>query len=68
MYMNYVPLGNSDLLVSRICMGCMGFGDANVGQHKWVLNEEASRSIIRHGLEVGINFFDTAAAYQSGTS
>ncbi len=66
--MKYTKLGNSDLTVSRICMGCMGFGDAQNGQHSWTLDEEHSREIIRHGLELGINFYDTAIAYQSGTS
>ncbi len=66
--MKYTKLGNSDLEVSRICMGCMGFGDASNGQHSWTLDEEHSREIIRHGLDLGINFFDTAVAYQSGTS
>lgn len=66
--MQYTKLGNSDLTVSRICMGCMGFGDPNSGQHSWTLDEEHSREIIRHGLELGINFFDTAIGYQSGTS
>ena len=66
--MQYTTLGNSDLNVSRICMGCMGFGDAKNGQHSWTLDEEHSREIIRRGLELGINFFDTAIAYQNGTS
>ncbi len=64
----YEKLGNSDLNVSRICMGCMGFGDASKGQHSWTLDEEHSREIIRYGLERGINFFDTAIGYQGGTS
>ena len=66
--MKYTKLGKSDLIVSRICMGCMGFGDPGQGQHAWTLDEEHSREIIKHGLEMGINFFDTAIAYQSGTS
>ena len=66
--MKRIPLGNSQLFVSRICMGCMGFGDANNGQHSWTLDEEHSREIIRRGLELGVNFFDTAIGYQSGTS
>lgn len=66
--MQYSRLGNSDLHVSRICMGCMGFGDAFRGQHSWTIDEEHSRTIIKRGLELGINFFDTALAYQSGTS
>ncbi len=66
--MKYTTLGTSDLKVSRVCMGCMGFGDPARGQHSWTLDEENSRRIIRRGLELGVNFFDTAIAYQSGTS
>ena len=66
--MKYTLLGNSDLNVSRICMGCMGFGDAAKGQHSWTLDEEHSREIIKRGLDLGVNFYDTAIAYQSGTS
>jgi len=54
--------------VSRICLGCMGFGDAEHWVHKWVLNEANSRPIIRKALELGINFFDTANVYSSGVS
>ena len=66
--MKYITLGNSDLNVSRICMGCMGFGDAANGQHSWTIDEEHSREIIKRGLELGVNFYDTAIGYQSGTS
>ena len=66
--MQYTRLGNSELTVSRICMGCMGFGDAAKGQHSWTVDEAATREIIQYGLEKGINFYDTAIAYQSGTS
>lgn len=66
--MKYTQLGNSDVRVSRICMGCMGFGDASNGQHSWTLDEAHSREIIQRGLELGVNFFDTAIGYQSGTS
>lgn len=66
--MEYTKLGNSELSVSRICMGCMGFGNAGTGQHSRTLDEEHSREIIKRGLELGVNFFDTAIAYQSGTS
>ena len=66
--MQYTKLGNSDLIVSRICIGCMGFGDAKSGQHSWTLDEAASREIIKKGLELGVNFFDTAIGYQGGTS
>ena len=66
--MKYIKLGNSDLNVSRICMGCMGFGDSGRGQHSWTIDEEHTREIIKRGLELGVNFYDTAIAYQSGTS
>ena len=66
--MKYTKLGNSDLNVSRICMGCMGFGNAQTGQHSWTIDEESSREIIKRGLELGVNFFDTAIGYQNGTS
>ena len=66
--MDYVQLGNSNLSVSRICLGCMGFGDPNKGGHAWTLDQEATSAIISHALDQGINFFDTAIAYQGGTS
>lgn len=66
--MEYVKLGNSDLNVSRICLGCMGFGDSSSGMHTWTLDEEQSTEIIKKALKNGINFFDTAIAYQNGTS
>lgn len=66
--MKYKKLGNSDLIVSNICLGCMGFGDSTKGQHSWTLNENDSEKIIKYALEKGINFFDTAIAYQGGTS
>ena len=66
--MEYVKLGNSDLNVSRICLGCMGFGDASIGQHSWTVGEEPTREIIRRSLDLGVNFFDTAIASQLGTS
>lgn len=66
--MEYTKLGNSDLTVSRICMGCMGFGDPRTGQHSWTIGEERSREVLRQALELGINFFDTAIGYQNGTS
>ena len=66
--MEYIQLGNSDLKVSRICLGCMGFGDAKNGQHTWTIDEQHTREIVKKALDEGINFFDTAIAYQSGTS
>jgi aryl-alcohol dehydrogenase-like predicted oxidoreductase len=64
----YAKLGNTGMDVSRICLGCMGFGDAERWIHKWVLNEEDSRPIIKHALDLGINFFDTANVYSLGRS
>src|ERR671932_167787 len=66
--MEFTKLGNTGMDVSRICLGCMGFGDAERWIHKWVLNEENSRPIIKKALELGINFFDTANVYSLGTS
>jgi aryl-alcohol dehydrogenase-like predicted oxidoreductase len=66
--MEYARLGNTGMKVSRICLGCMGFGDATRWVHKWVLNEEDSRPVIKKALEMGINFFDTANVYSIGVS
>src|ERR671917_692229 len=66
--MDYTKLGNTGMEVSRICLGCMGFGDAERWVHKWVLDEEHSRPIIQKALELGINFFDTANVYSLGRS
>ena len=66
--MEYTKLGNTGMDVSRICLGCMGFGDAERWIHKWVLDEENSRPIIQKALELGINFFDTANVYSIGKS
>ena len=66
--MEYVKLGNTGLDVSKICLGCMSFGDADKWIHDWVLDEEDSRKIIKKALDLGINFFDTANVYSLGTS
>ena len=66
--MKYTNLSNTDLRVSRICLGCMGFGDSGAGMHSWTLDYDQSKEIIKHALEQGINFFDTAMSYQNGTS
>ena len=66
--MDYTKLGNTGLDVSRLCLGCMGFGDAERWVHKWVLDEENSRPVIKRALELGINFFDTANVYSLGVS
>ena len=66
--MEYVKLGNSELEVSRLCVGCMSFGDPASKMHAWTLNPEESEAIIKHALDLGINFFDTANTYSAGTS
>lgn len=66
--MEYVKLGNSELEVSRLCLGCMSFGDSATKFHAWTLNAEESEKVIKHALDLGINFFDTANVYSAGTS
>lgn len=66
--MEYVKLGNSDIQVSRFCVGCMSYGDPASNMHAWTLNPEESETIIKHALDLGINFFDTANTYSAGTS
>jgi aryl-alcohol dehydrogenase-like predicted oxidoreductase len=66
--MEYVKLGNTGLDVSRLCLGCMGFGEKERWAHPWVIDEESSRSVIKKALDLGINFFDTANVYSDGTS
>jgi len=66
--MQYNTLGKTDLKVSRLCLGCMTFGEPDRGKHAWTLPEESSRPIIKHALEGGINFFDTANSYSDGSS
>ena len=66
--MKYTILGNSDLEVSELCLGCMSFGEADRGQYGWTLDQEASTEIIRRAYECGINFFDTSNNYSGGTS
>ncbi|POP46746.1 aldo/keto reductase [Superficieibacter electus] len=66
--MQYNMLGKTDLRVSRLCLGCMTFGEPDRGKHAWTLPEESSRPIIQRALEGGINFFDTANSYSDGSS
>jgi len=66
--MKYTRLGKTGLEVSRLCLGCMSFGEPNRGNHEWSLSEEDSRPIIRKAFEAGINFFDTANVYSLGSS
>lgn len=66
--MEYTRLGRTGLEVSRLCLGCMSYGDPNRGNHAWTLPEAESRPFIRKALELGINFFDTANVYSDGSS
>ncbi|MET0295736.1 MAG: aldo/keto reductase, partial [Phenylobacterium sp.] len=66
--MKYANLGNSGLQVSRICLGCMTYGENQSGGHQWTLNAEQSRPFFVQAIESGINFFDTANAYSGGSS
>ena len=66
--MQYVKLGRSGLDVSPICIGAMTYGEPSRGHPVWSLDEEASRPLIRHAIEQGINFFDTANMYSQGSS
>lgn len=66
--MEYIQLGGSDLTVSRLCVGCMSFGNPETKFHAWTLGADESEAIIRHALDLGINFFDTANVYSAGTS
>lgn len=66
--MEYVKVGNTGLEVSRLCLGCMSYGDPGRGSHEWTLDEEHSRRLIHKALDAGINFFDTANVYSDGTS
>ena len=66
--MKTLPLGNTDLTVSRLCLGCMTYGEPQRGRHAWTLPEESSRPLIKQALDAGINFFDTANSYSDGSS
>lgn len=66
--MEYTKLGNSGITVSKLCVGCMSFGDPASKMHAWTLNPQESETLIKHALELGINFFDTANVYSGGTS
>jgi aryl-alcohol dehydrogenase-like predicted oxidoreductase len=66
--MEYIKLGKSDLNVSRLCLGCMSFGELSEGWHEWVLNQEQTDEMIKKALDLGINFFDTANIYGKGSS
>ncbi len=66
--MQYTRLGNTGLKVSRICLGCMGFGDPTDSMHNWSVPLEQALPQIQKALDLGINFFDTADIYQNGDS
>lgn len=66
--MEYTRLGRTGLKVSKLCLGCMTYGEPQRGAHEWTLPEDASRPLIRQAIESGINFFDTANIYSDGTS
>ncbi|MGH8781787.1 aldo/keto reductase [Paraburkholderia sp.] len=66
--MKYVNFGNTGLQVSRLCLGCMTFGDPQAGTHEWTLDEAHARPVFQGAIEAGINFFDTANSYSAGTS
>ncbi|MGA1802080.1 aldo/keto reductase [Rhizobium sp. HT1-10] len=66
--MDYVKFGPTGLEVSRICLGCMTYGEPDRGNHAWTMTEEASRPLLRQAVELGINFWDTANAYSDGSS
>ena len=65
--MEYTKLGNTDIEISKICVDCMSFGKAGT-MHDWTLDESATENVVKHALDLGINFFDTAIGYQNGTS
>ena len=66
--MKYIKLTNSDLTVSRLCLGCMSFGEANEGDYAWTLDYDTSKKIIDLAISNGINYFDTSNNYSNGTS
>lgn len=65
--MEYTKLGNTNIEISRLCIGCMSFGKAGT-MHDWTLDKSQSEQVIKHALDLGINFFDTANGYSAGTS
>jgi aryl-alcohol dehydrogenase-like predicted oxidoreductase len=66
--MDYTRLGATGLEVSRICLGCMSYGEPERGGHAWSLPEEEARPFFRQALDLGVNFFDTANVYSAGSS
>ena len=64
--MDTIKLGRTGLDVSRICLGCMSYGEPDRGNHAWTLPEATSRPFFKKALDLGINFFDTANVYSDG--
>jgi aryl-alcohol dehydrogenase-like predicted oxidoreductase len=64
--MKYVNLGSTGLRVSRVCLGMMSYGDTT--QRAWAQPEDVAEPIVRTAIEGGVTFFDTADAYNGGTS
>lgn len=65
--MEYTLLGNTDIKISKVCVGCMSFGKAGT-MHDWTLDEDKTENVVKDALSLGINFFDTANGYSAGTS
>lgn len=65
--MLYTQLGETDINISKICVGCMSFGKPGT-MHDWTLDEEETDAVVAHALDLGITFFDTANGYSDGTS
>lgn len=66
--MKYTTLGHTDIRVSRICVGCMSYGRPSADFHLWTLGEDETQQMVKHALDLGVNFFDTANCYSHGTS
>lgn len=66
--MKYASLGDSGIQVSRICGGCMSYGEPSKDFHEWTLNPQETEAVVKNALRLGINFFDTANTYSHGTS
>ena len=65
--MEYTKLGTTDIEISKLCVGCMSFGKAGT-MHDWTLDEDATEKVVKHALDLGFTFFDTANGYSAGTS
>lgn len=66
--MEFIKLGRTDISISKLCVGCMSFGDVSSNFHAWTLSQDESEKVIKHSLDLGFNFFDTANVYSGGTS